>query len=349
MSNAVKTKRVTLKAVAQAAGVSLPTASQILNNKANNYCSAEKKRLVRKVAKELNYQPNFGYKVMCGQKTNTIGLICSSEKTINLEYTKDLLLSLMTGFEKQGYSVYTSVLSDSARDNSSKIMSLINRGCSGFVILGTPFGETAIEDIFIKNNIDYVFYNTSIFKRKVIVDSSYAVKCFIDNFLKEGRNNFRLVTGAKHFLAHNRLQGLFKAFPDICHEQLCKKYVVSLNQNILNDTNTERHFEEGYKITKEIISNAPGIKGIIYHSDHFALGGARYLSEKAYKIGEDIKLCGYNNIEAVRLAPWPINTAEHNIETTCEVLKERLFKQGSFDIILNPKLIFRPNSGENKC
>jgi LacI family transcriptional regulator, galactose operon repressor len=339
MSNTVKAKRVTLKAVAQAAGVSLPTASQILNNKANNYCSAEKKRLVRRVAKELNYQPNFGYKVMCGQKTNTIGLLCSSNKVIKEEYAKDLLLGLMTEFEQQGYSVYTSVLSNSAKDNALKIMSLINRGCSGFVLMGTPFGETEIENIFVKNNIDYVFYNTPFSDRKVIVDSSYAIECFINNFLKEGRDNFKLIISGDLNDAYSRGQGLINVLPDVPQKQLLEQYVIQLKSTTFTDI--EYSFQLGYEQTKKLIERTPDTRGIIYHTDHFALGGAKYLSEKGYKIGEDIELCGYNNTDSVKVAPWPINTADHDNETTCKVITKQLFKQGPFEIILKPKVIFK--------
>jgi LacI family transcriptional regulator, galactose operon repressor len=339
MSNAVKIKRVTLKAVAQAAGVSLPTASQILNNKVNNYCSAEKKRLVRQVAKELNYQPNFGYKVMCGQRTNTIGLICSSHRTIHDEPIKDLLLNLMVEFEKLGHSVYTSVMGDSAEDNVTKIISLINRGCSGFVLLGAPFGETEIENIFIQNNIDYLSYSMYCGSRRVVLNTSCVAKYFINNFLEEGRDNFKLMVKISPNEPYSAFQGLLSTFPGISRKKLMDQYVIQLKLTHFN--NIENAFQVGYEKTRKLIENDPDIRGIIYHTDYFAIGGAKYLSEKGYKIGADIKLCGYNNTEAVRLAPWPINTADHDVKNICRVIIKQLFKEGPFEIIVKPEIIVK--------
>lgn len=339
MSTSVKIKKVTLKSVAEAAGVSVPTASQILNNKANNYCSKEKKRLVRQVAHELNYQPNFGYQLIHGQKTNTIGIICSSKSAIQQEHIKNLLLNLMTEFEKLGYAIYTSVMINSEKENIKKISSLINRGCSAFVLLGHPLGGSKMEKIFIRNNIDYVTYGLATTKR-IITDSSYAIKCYIDDLMQDGRDNFKIITTLSFDDQFSRMNGLMKAFPELNTEQLVQNYVIPIDLDIQQENETiEDIFKIGYDKTKEIIEKDANIQGIIYHSDYFALGGARYLSEKGYKIGEDIKIYGYNNVKTVRLAPYPINTAFHDIEKACEVITDKLSQPGQFNIILNPQVI----------
>ena len=340
MANAVKSRRVTLKAVAQAAKVSLPTASQILNNKANNYCSEEKKRLVRRVAKELNYQPNFGYKVMCGHKTNTIALICSSSVTLAEEHIKDLLLSLMIKFEELGHSVYTSVMTASAKGNIDKINSLISRGCSGFVLLGAPYGSEAIEQIFIQNNLEYINYGLGT-KRRVVTDPSYAVKCYIEDLLRTGRDNFKLLTTVGNS-SFSRFDGLFQAFPDVKRKQLMDKYISPVEYEsfkVHRDINIL--FNIGYVKTKAVFEADRTLQGIIYHSDYFALGGAKYLTEVGCRIGEDIKLYGYNNVNAVKLAPCPISTAYHDIDKFCKVITRQLFKNGEFEIIINPKVIIK--------
>ena len=341
MAQSVKIKKVTLKAVAQAAGVSVPTASQILNNKANNYCSEEKKRHVRRVAQELNYRPNFGYKVMCGQKTNTIALICSSSDTLAEEHIKDLLLSLMIKFEELGHSVYTSVMTASAKENIDKINSLISRGCSGFVLLGTPYGSETIEQIFIQNNLEYISYGQGT-KRSVVTDPGYAVSRYIENLLKEGRENFRLLTTTETSSSFPRINGLFNSFPDVSPEILVEKYVFPVEYDSFKvHRDISSLFKIGYEKTKVVFEADKTLQGIIYHSDYFALGGAKYLAEQGCCIGQDIKLYGYNNVNAVKLAPYPINTAYHDIEKFCDVTTRQLFKPGIFEKIISPKLVFK--------
>lgn len=341
MIKPVKIKKVTLKDVAQAAGVSVPTASQILNNKANNYCSEEKKSRVRQVARELNYRPSFGYKVMCGQKTNTIALICSSSDTLAEEHIKDLLLSLMIEFEDLGHSVYTSVMTASARENIDKINSLISRGCSGFVLLGSPHGYEKMEQIFIQNNLEYISYGQGT-KRSVATDPGYAITHYIEDLMKDGRDNFKLLTSTENQNGSQRINGLFSYFPDLDHKFLAEKYIFPIEyESFKSSRDISNLFSVGYEKTKAVFEADKTLQGIIYHSDYFALGGAKYLVEQGCRIGQDIKLYGYNNVNAVKLAPYPISTAYHDIDKSCKVITRQLFKPGPFEIIINPKLVLK--------
>ena len=72
----MRTHKVTLKHVAAAANLAVPTVSQILNGR-RNYCSEEQIARVRKLAAEMGYQPNIGYKIMVGEKTRTVAILFS--------------------------------------------------------------------------------------------------------------------------------------------------------------------------------------------------------------------------------------------------------------------------------
>ena len=76
----IKNRKVTLKQVAAAANLAVPTVSQILNGR-RNYCSGEQIARVRKLADEMGYQPNIGYKITVGEKTRTVAILFSQERT----------------------------------------------------------------------------------------------------------------------------------------------------------------------------------------------------------------------------------------------------------------------------
>ena len=64
---------VTLKDIAERAGVTSATVSMVINNKPNISDATRKK--VLKIAKELNYYPNVISRGLATKKSNSIGVI----------------------------------------------------------------------------------------------------------------------------------------------------------------------------------------------------------------------------------------------------------------------------------
>jgi len=70
------TKKITIKTISEASGVSTSIVSRILSGKAQQYRIAEKtRRKVMDIAKELNYRPNYFAKSLNSAQTFNIGLI----------------------------------------------------------------------------------------------------------------------------------------------------------------------------------------------------------------------------------------------------------------------------------
>ncbi len=66
--------RVTIKDIANRAGVSVTTVSLVLNGKENRIAKETKKRVIS-IANELDYRPNQLAVGLITRRTNTIGLI----------------------------------------------------------------------------------------------------------------------------------------------------------------------------------------------------------------------------------------------------------------------------------
>lgn len=71
-------KKISLKDIAMAAGVSPALASFVLNGKGKEYrVNEETARRILKIASDLNYQPNLAAKSLRSGRTKTIGLVVS--------------------------------------------------------------------------------------------------------------------------------------------------------------------------------------------------------------------------------------------------------------------------------
>ena len=64
----------TMKDIAEAAGVSQPAVSAVLNNRRNCRVSAETRERILTIARSLNYRPNQAARLLKGKKSNTIAI-----------------------------------------------------------------------------------------------------------------------------------------------------------------------------------------------------------------------------------------------------------------------------------
>ena len=340
-----KVKKPTLKDIAALSGLSVPTISQILNNKPNNFCSETKKQMVRRIAREINYFPDFASQIMTGKKTNTVGIICSQERVRHDEHITELLLTLSSKLEKMGNSTYMATLTaNHSVDDLNKINNLINRGCSAFIFIGNPMKHQEIEQELQRHGIHYIGFICSKMQRNILVDSSIAFEAYIKKFIAEGRTKFKifLTDEFKHQELNRRAHGLYRVFPDEEQSVLYERYVVTLPSPSDDFTDFKGNvFQTGYDVTKKLFEQDKNIQGLAFASDYYALGAASYLTEIGVKIGEDVALCGYNNTDAVRFSQVPISTADHQCEKICDMLIKKLKGSKPLQIVMEPQVILK--------
>ncbi len=133
-----KIRRITLRDVARSCNLSVPTVSQILNNRASNFSSEETRRLVRETAEKLGYQPNLGYKLMRGISTKTVALIIGHANMKDLEYVRQLIFMVLEHLSRAGYAVYIETMPSDWSKRAGIIRNLIQRGAEHFISINTP-------------------------------------------------------------------------------------------------------------------------------------------------------------------------------------------------------------------
>ena len=135
-----KIRRITLRDVARSCNLSVPTVSQILNNRASNFSSEETRRLVRETAERLGYQPNLGYKLMRGISTKTVALVIGHANMKDFEYIRKFIFLILERLSSEGYSVYIETMPDgwSKRQRHDIMLNLIQRGAEHFISIGKP-------------------------------------------------------------------------------------------------------------------------------------------------------------------------------------------------------------------
>lgn len=332
----------TLKAIAEKTGLSIPTVSQILNNKSNNYSSEATKERVRQVAKEMGYQPNFGYKLMQGQKTRTVAVLSSMPEMNSEEYMMELVRYLIDGFEHFDYSVYFTAFTDNPTANLDKVRVLIGRGVEHFVFLGCPFGHEAIIGE-IETNGKILIGNYEFVSRWVSLGALRGAEMIFRYLISRVGDNFKLICQEKDLPFHNtRLKALSSIYSDLSSAELIRKFVFT-SENTEFDSNEYRRmfFKTGYDATRQLLQSFPDIGAIAYMNDDFALGGGTWILQGENEKFQHILLSGYNNDHTIQNFPLPITSVALDLKKQAGLLVQHALENKPCEITVYPFLNVR--------
>lgn len=127
-SRKLKSQRVTLREIADAAGVSIATVSYVLNGR--GAISADTRQRIRKVIKKLGYRQNQAARAMKTGRTAIIGLVFPN---IENPFFSSLARSILNEAEANGYQTFL-VDTEGSHDRERKVVAgLLEHGVDGIV------------------------------------------------------------------------------------------------------------------------------------------------------------------------------------------------------------------------
>lgn len=186
-------KKISLKDIAEFAGVSTALVSFVLNGKEKEYRVGEKTaQRILKIAKDMNYQPNLAAKSLRSGKTKTIGLVVSD---ISNPFFSQLARILEDEAAKQGYTVLFASSDEDTNKMNRVVGNLINKGVDGLIIVPCENSENSIASL-VKNNIPIVLFdryfpemnvsyvalnnfNAAYISTKYLLDIGYKTPCMV--------------------------------------------------------------------------------------------------------------------------------------------------------------------------
>lgn len=186
-------KKISLKDIAEAAGVSTALVSFVLNGKKKEYrVGEETAQRILKIANEMDYQPNLAAKSLRSGKTKTIGLVVSD---ISNPFFSQLTRVLEDEATKQGYTVLFGSSDEDASKMNHIVGSLLNKGVDGLMIVPCENSEKFIASLVNDNipvvlfdryfpeiNVSYVAlnnFNAAYVSTKYLLDSGYNAPCMV--------------------------------------------------------------------------------------------------------------------------------------------------------------------------
>lgn len=291
--------KLTIRQIAEMAGVSVTTVSQILNNKGSRFSDATRKRVLD-IVREYQYQPDFFASNLITRHSKTIGMVIPNVTDF---FFSKVVEGAETYMNPLGYMLILCNSQQSLEKEIQLMQKLSHRSVDG-IILATPNQlpeEYSVQSDFFRK-MPIIIIDRGINRResgRLIVkeyEGAYrAVKHLIDN----GHQNIGMLKESTgYYQLEERYNGYRLALKD-ADIPFKRNWVVSGDLTI----------EGGYKATKELLRSRD-ITAIFCGNDAMAIGCYQAISEQGKKVPEDISVIGFDGLELSEYITPSLTTVE---------------------------------------
>jgi len=327
-------KYITLKMVAERAGVSVNTASRAINNKSD--INEKTKKRVLKVAQELGYVQNATAVALRTKKTRTLGVVIADNRN---PFYAEVLNGMEEAAREKNYHIILANTQRDYRKEEEAINLLLAKRVDGLLITPVQDRNDDIKKL-IEANIPFVIVGRDF--ENIEVDAVYNDEVkggfFATEYLiKKGHKRIAFINGFLHKSpAQGRLEGYKKAL---------KEHGIPLDDMMVSVGDID--VEDGYERTKQMLEKNLDFTAIFAYNDMMAFGAMQAVKEKGLRIPEDIGLVGYDDISFSSLISPSLSTIRlKKQELGAESVKLLLSRiNGSREkmkkIMLNVELIVR--------
>jgi LacI family transcriptional regulator len=278
-------KKVSIREVADRAKVHLSTASRALDEVQSKRISTEVVERVRKVARELEYQPNAIAAGLRTNKSKTIGMLVP-------DIANPIFPLVFRGVEDcSSRNGYTALLANSDFDlkNEKRILNtFLARQIDGLILATARLKDTVIETARQRGIPVVSVMRTTEQENvpEVVGDTFAGVKLLVDHLHALGHRNIAAIAGPQFTSAGPAQVKAFREAVKIVGIQLRPHAIV-----VADDFS----IEAGQRSARVLLSNSVRPTAIVACNDLFALGCLDVFSEFGLKCPSDISLTGYND------------------------------------------------------
>jgi LacI family transcriptional regulator len=309
---------VTLAEVAEAAGVSVSTASRALNGRAKAFRISQKTiDQVKEHAQRLGFQPSLLAKSLQSKRSGLLGVIVPD---VSNPFFASIAREVTLHAEANGLSV---LLADSRETTATEIKllsELRSRRVEGIVVC--PVGDDSKHLALADQSgtplvlVDRCFPNTKL--TSVTSDNSRGADLGIRELVKQGHKVVGCLQGRQGTSPNElRLSAI---------ESFIQKSGLKFDSSLVSgDSFTEA---SGYDSTMKLLSSRYDITALFALSIPNAIGALRALSELGLQVPKDVSLVAFDDLPFADLMQTPLTTifqdAKQLGRTAAEVIATQL-------------------------
>ena len=298
--------------VAEAAGVSLATASKALNGRSEVRASTRAR--VLEVAQALSFTPNPFAKALNSTHTGTIGMLTN-------DLDNRFVLPVLLGAEDAFGAGSTSVILCDARGDTVReqhhIRTLISKRVDGIVVLGRTTNARRSITAQIPVPTVYAYAPSSDdADASFTPDNTLAGRLAAQHLVRRGRSRLALVNGEPSYeAAQDRARGVI--------EVMAEEGLALRGGDVLYGQWSETW---GRQATSALLAAHPDLDGVIAASDQIARGVLDALREHGRSVPQDVAVASFDNWEQLVLdARPPLTSVDMNLQDLGREAARELF------------------------
>ena len=296
--------RVTIKSIAERAGVSFQAVSAVLNKRGYSRVSPEKRKAIEALAREMGYVPNMSARILSGKGSRLLGVIADTR----MPYAqKEILIRLESAANAMGYRILVFEFHDSVEQLFSGYAILQQHSVEGTIVLASDYPEHRDEiGRFFSGKEDVVLFGGPVIPgvRHVIPDTSAIIENMVRRFIAEGRRKIMLCLALREnrgvYSITERVDGFRRGLAGAAGEVVC------LSED---DDSPEIIARSAAEIIRTRILPEK-FDAVISQNDGIALALITRLTAAGVSVPEDVAVAGYNNEEFCRLSQPGISSVD---------------------------------------
>ena len=303
----------TIKDVAKASGVSVSTASMALNNRAG--VSEITRARVRKVAREMNYIPDYSARSLVMQDSNCLGLIIPE---IENPFFSAIVAIMTRIAEKMNYTLILGITNSNEKQEAEYVRMFLSRRVRGVIVVPMNVNHPDVGhlDLLRAADVPMVFCTETYHgcaEPQVVCDFEAGQYQATKHLLDKGMRSFWFVSVDMDVqFAHLRYAGHCKAL---------KEAGIAVNPNRLLLAEGP-HYQAAYDVSDRIVKDPTD--AVLCINDIMAMAIMTRMGENKIRIPNDISLVGFDNIMFSDLVSPPLTTVQHPLQEICKKTMEIL-------------------------
>lgn len=308
---------VTMKDVANYAGVSKSTVSQYLNNRFQ-YMSEATRRKVELAIKELNYTPNQVARSLSQKKTNNIAIVAA---TLSSKFTTELVSAIEKIFSEREIDVIVASTEDDASREKKHVESLKSRQVDGIIVFPTAENRAYYQQL-VDENYPIVFIDRMIDNLpvdSVLLDNVAAGAMATEYLLSKNHQKIAILTfplGKKDSITtrRDRLNGYLSVLSER-NITIEKDYIVQTDRQ-----NISEKLDQLYQLP-----TAP--TALVLTNDMLLEGTLVWAKDRGIKLPEELSIVSIDDVSFAHFFTPAISTIAQPIQSMAEEVAELLYEK----------------------
>jgi len=324
---------VSIKDVAQAAGVSTATVSRVLANKSRVH--AETRKRVSEAIQQLNYRPNLIARSLRAQKSARIGLVVSD---IRNPFFTAISRAVEDAAYEQGYSVLMCNTDENPEKEELYLNLLHDENVAGIIFSPTQQFGAGLKSY--KSTIPFVIIDRSVESKDVdmvLLDNVAAAYELTAHLIDNGYRSFAGLFGDSSTTGRERSRGFHNALKDHQLSPIATHFVAP-------------RIKQGYETTMSLLAQNQKPDAIFTSNSLLTAGAFQAIRDSKLSVPDEVALVGFDETTWGALVDPPITIIAQPTEEIGRTATELLFQRISEPdrspktVILKGKLLQRGSS-----